>query len=81
MSDRKGFFHQFAAACVRVTGHPLSFGLAVAVILLWAATGPLFHFSDSRQLAVNTATTIITFLMVFLIQNAQNRGFSRRHPA
>jgi low affinity Fe/Cu permease len=55
------------------TGHPLAFALALSVILAWAVTGPLFGFSDTWQLVINTGTTIVTFLMVFLIQNAQNR--------
>jgi low affinity Fe/Cu permease len=66
-------FTRFAKATSRVTGHPLSFGAAVVVIVLWAATGPLFGFSDTWQLVVNTGTTIVTFLTVFLIQNSQNR--------
>ena len=66
----------FTAAAVRVAnaaGQPGSFLAAVAAIAVWGATGPLFRFSDTWQLVVNTATTIITFLMVFLIQNSQNR--------
>ena len=66
-------FNRFAKWTSRFTGHPLSFGLAVALILGWLISGPLFHFSDSWQLVINTGTTIITFLMVFLIQNTQNR--------
>ncbi|MDF3073929.1 MAG: hypothetical protein K0S54_1596 [Alphaproteobacteria bacterium] len=57
----------------KVTGRPLSFCLALAVIIVWATTGPLFGFSDTWQLVINTGTTIITFLMVFLIQATQNR--------
>jgi low affinity Fe/Cu permease len=68
-----GAFHKFARACARSTGHPLSFGLAVGIILAWGVTGPLFAFSDTWQLVINTATTVVTFLMVFLIQNTQNR--------
>ncbi len=66
-------FTHFAKATSRITGRPLTFSLAVAVILIWAFTGPLFHFSDTWQLVINTSTTIVTFLMVFLIQNTQNR--------
>jgi low affinity Fe/Cu permease len=55
------------------TGHPAAFGLAAGITLLWLVTGPLFGFSDSWQLVINTGTTIVTFLMVFLIQNAQYR--------
>jgi low affinity Fe/Cu permease len=54
-------------------GHPLAFLMAVLIIVIWAATGPLFAFSDTWQLVINTSTTIVTFLMVFLIQNTQNR--------
>ena len=54
-------------------GHPLAFGIAVLIIIVWAVSGPIFHFSDTWQLVINTGTTIITFLMVFLIQNTQNR--------
>jgi low affinity Fe/Cu permease len=54
-------------------GHPVAFGVAIAVIVGWAVTGPLFGFSDTWQLVINTGTTIVTFLMVFLIQNTQNR--------
>jgi low affinity Fe/Cu permease len=55
------------------TGRPATFLVCVALVLLWGGTGPLFHFSDTWQLVINTSTTIITFLMVFLIQNTQNR--------
>lgn len=71
--SRSPFFPKFARNSVRVTGHPWAFGIAIATILIWAVSGPIFKFSDSWQLVINTATTIITFLMVFLIQNAQNR--------
>ena len=66
-------FTRFAKATARAAGHPTTFGLAVLVILAWAVTGPLFQFSDTWQLVINTGTTIVTFLMVFLIQNTQNR--------
>src|SRR5437667_5950455 len=66
-------FQRFARASARAAGRPLAFGLALASIIVWALLGPLFHFSDTWQLVINTATTIITFLMVFLIQNTQNR--------
>ena len=68
-----GWFTRFAKATARASGHAGTFGLAAAVVLVWAATGPLFHFSDTWQLVINTGTTVITFLMVFLIQNTQNR--------
>jgi low affinity Fe/Cu permease len=63
----------FAKSASRFCGHPSTFVLAVAVIAVWLITGPLFAFSDTWQLVINTGTTIITFLMVFLIQNTQNR--------
>jgi low affinity Fe/Cu permease len=69
----RGIFHRFAHAAARATGHGFAFGLAVGVVLGWALLGPLFHFNDTWQLTINTATTIVTFLMVFLIQNSQNR--------
>lgn len=56
-----------------MTGRPISFSIASGLIALWLITGPIFHFSDTWQLMINTSTTIITFLMVFLIQNSQNR--------
>src|SRR5206468_5018653 len=67
------FFSWCATKTSAGAGHPLTFGTAVGVIVGWAATGPIFHYSDTWQLVVNTATTIVTFLMVFLIQNTQNR--------
>ncbi|HET9727714.1 MAG TPA: low affinity iron permease family protein [Gemmatimonadales bacterium] len=67
------WFTRFAKAIARASGHAGTFGLAVVVVLVWAATGPLFHFSDTWQLVINTGTTVVTFLMVFLIQNTQNR--------
>jgi len=66
-------FSKFAQAIALWTGHPVAFLLAVAVILVWVVTGPIFGFSDTWQLVINTGTTIVTFLMVFLIQNTQNR--------
>lgn len=66
------WFNRFAKRTARVTGRPAAFGLAVAVILIWILTGPLFGFGDTWQLVINTGTTIVTFLMVFLIQNTQN---------
>jgi low affinity Fe/Cu permease len=69
----QAFFGRFATWAARAMGHPLAFVLAVLVILGWAVTGPLFGFSDTWQLVINTGTTIVTFLMVFLIQNTQNR--------
>jgi low affinity Fe/Cu permease len=69
----KSWFSHFAKHTARASGRPSAFGLAVMVILLWAVTGPMFHFSDTWQLVINTSTTIVTFLMVFLIQCTQNR--------
>lgn len=66
-------YSQIANGSARVSGKPATFVFAVIVILIWLITGPLFDFSDTWQLVINTATTIITFLMVFLIQNTQNR--------
>ena len=66
-------FTGFAQATSRATGRPSAFLLAVATIVVWLVTGPLFGFSDTWQLVINTGTTIVTFLMVFLIQNTQNR--------
>lgn len=66
-------FTAFAGAVSKWTGRPFAFILCCAAVILWAASGPLFGFSDTWQLVINTATTIVTFLMVFLIQNTQNR--------
>jgi low affinity Fe/Cu permease len=66
-------FATFSKTASRWTGHPIAFLIAFAVIIIWAVTGPLFNFSDTWQLVINTSTTIVTFLMVFLIQNTQNR--------
>jgi len=68
----RGFAH-FAQATAHWTGHPAVFLLAAAVVLVWILTGPIFNYSDTWQLVINTGTTIVTFLMVFLIQNTQNR--------
>ena len=69
----KTWFTRFAKWTSRMTGRPLTFSLALVVILAWVVTGPLFGFSDTWQLVINTGTTIVTFLMVFLIQNTQYR--------
>jgi low affinity Fe/Cu permease len=66
-------FARFANATARVTGSPVAFLVCVASVLIWAATGPVFKYSETWQLVINTGTTIVTFLMVFLIQNTQNR--------
>jgi low affinity Fe/Cu permease len=72
-------FGALAKATARLTGRPLTFGTALAIILVWGVTGPLFGFSDTWQLVINTGTTIVTFLMVFLIQNTQNRDAEAVH--
>jgi len=74
-----GWFTRFANSASRRTGHPASFVTAVAIVVVWALTGPVFKFSDTWQLVINTGTTIITFLMVFLIQNTQNRDSAAIH--
>jgi len=67
------WYSQFAKKAAHFCGRPRVFTLAVGVIVVWVVTGPVFHFSDTWQLVINTGTTIVTFLMVFLIQNTQNR--------
>jgi len=70
-------FAKFATATARITGSPQAFLFCVASVVIWAGTGPMFHYSETWQLVINTGTTIVTFLMVFLIQNTQNRdGFA-----
>src|SRR5262245_61016464 len=69
----KSHFGRLASKTAHWMGHPVGFFLALAVVVAWLITGPLFHFSDTWQLVINTATTVVTFLMVFLIQNTQNR--------
>ena len=70
---RTSAFARFANWTARAAGHPMAFGFAAGVVLAWLVTGPVFAFSDTWQLVINTGTTIVTFLMVFLIQNTQNR--------
>jgi len=70
---------QFSLKATKATGTSMSFILALAVIIVWGLTGPLFHFSDTWQLVINTGTTIVTFLMVFLIQRAQNKDAQAIH--
>jgi low affinity Fe/Cu permease len=72
-SRTQDWFGQFAAKASALLGTKWAFAMAALVIVVWALTGPLFHFSDTWQLVINTGTTIVTFLMVFLIQNTQNR--------
>jgi low affinity Fe/Cu permease len=66
-------FSRFAKWTARATGHPAAFIIAASIIVVWGITGPIFRYSDTWQLVINTGTTIVTFLMVFLIQNTQNR--------
>ncbi len=72
-SGHAGGFHRFAAATSRLVGSPQAFAIAIVIIVVWGLSGPLFGFSDTWQLVINTGTTIVTFLVVFLIQNSQNR--------
>jgi low affinity Fe/Cu permease len=72
-------FTRFSKWTARTTGNPLTFASALAIIVIWAVTGPIFHWSDTWQLVVNTGTTIVTFLMVFLIQSTQNRDAEAVH--
>ena len=72
-------FRQFARIAADAVGSPGAFLLGVGATLVWAATGPYFHYSDTWQLIINTGTTIVTFLMVFLIQNTQNRDMAVLH--
>jgi low affinity Fe/Cu permease len=73
------WFSRFASRTAQLVGHPYMFFAAVIVLLVWAFSGPLFHFSDTWQLIINTGTTIVTFLVVFLIQNTQNRDAKALH--
>ncbi len=72
-------FHKFAHTTSEIVGTPWAFIFAVIIILLWIVSGPLFGFSDTWQLIINTGTTIVTFLIVFLIQNSQNRDAKAIH--
>jgi low affinity Fe/Cu permease len=72
-------FRRFATAAARGLGSPAAFIVALLAIVVWAVTGPMFGYSDTWQLVINTATTIVTFLMVFLIQNTQNRDAKAIH--
>jgi len=68
-----GGFQKFARTVVRASGHPMAFAIAVGVIVIWAATGPWFHFGNTWLLVINTVASIVTFLMIFLVRSAQNR--------
>jgi low affinity Fe/Cu permease len=78
-SHNNGSFHTFAGRASLLVGSKWAFTTAVLIILFWGISGPYFHFSDTWQLVVNTATTIVTFLIVFLIQNTQNRDARAIH--
>jgi low affinity Fe/Cu permease len=78
-TDMKDMFRKFAQAISLAVGSPWAFIIAVSIVVVWAATGPLFGYSDTWQLVINTGTTIVTFLMVFLIQNTQNRDAKAFH--
>ena len=79
MDRMRDHFATAARVTSRMLGTPKAFAVAVAIVVLWAATGPIFGFSDTWQLVINTGTTIVTFLMVFLIQNTQNRDALAMH--
>ena len=79
MSGFSKVFTRFSTAVARWTGRPMVFFTCCALVILWGISGPLFGFSDTWQLVINTSTTIITFLMVFLIQNTQNRDSNALH--
>ena len=72
-NKKNNFFEKFANAATKFTGSSFAFIAATLIVLIWAVTGPVFHYSETWQLVINTGTTIITFLMVFLIQEAQNK--------
>src|SRR4051794_8816826 len=72
-------FRRIASSCANAVGSKWAFLLSIVIVLTWAVTGPMFHFSDTWQLVINTGTTIVTFLMVFLIQNTQNRDAKAIH--
>ena len=75
----QAWYSRLAKIAAKISGRPATFVLALSVLIVWAVTGPLFHFSDTWQLVINTGTTIVTFLMVFLIQNTQNRDTEAIH--
>ena len=79
MNKKSSWFSDFARKAARAVGQPIAFALAGGAIVVWLITGPLFGFSDTWQLIINTGTTIVTFLMVFLIQNTQNRDSEAIH--
>ena len=78
-SNVRLWFSRFASRTAQLVGHPMAFFASIVMLLIWAVCGPYFHFSDTWQLIINTGTTIITFLVVFLIQNTQNRDAKALH--
>ena len=78
-SENQNFFERFSNWATTATGSPAAFIIALALILVWAISGPFFNFSETWQLVINTGTTIVTFLMVFLIQSTQNRDAEAMH--
>jgi len=72
-NGKQGWFRRLAIKTADLSGRPITFAAAVLIVLVWAVSGPIFHYSDTWQLVINTGTTIVTFLMVFLIQATQNR--------
>ncbi len=79
MEKPVAWFTEFSKWIAEAAGHPISFGLALLTIIMWGVTGPFFGYSDTWQLVINTGTTIVTFLMVFLIQKTQNRDTQAIH--
>jgi low affinity Fe/Cu permease len=73
MAEKAGFLERMSRKATAWAGSSWAFGLAIAIVVVWAVTGPIFHYSDTWQLVINTGTTIVTFLMVFLIQRSQNK--------
>lgn len=78
-SSLRFWFSRFATAAAQFVGHPFVFFTAVGILVIWGLTGPYFHYSDTWQLVINTGTSVITFLVVFLIQNTQNRDAKAIH--
>ncbi len=79
VSPLKLMFDRFSTATTRLTGRPFAFIAAVLIVIIWAGSGPIFHYSENWQLVINTGTTIITFLMVFVIQQSQNKDTVALH--
>jgi low affinity Fe/Cu permease len=79
MENKKPFFERLAQRCTAFAGSTPAFIISISIILVWIVTGPIFHYSDTWQLVINTGTTIVTFLMVFLIQRSQNKDSRAVH--